>query len=113
MADADLLQRLEAQFWTEDAAFYRSHLAEDCLMVFPGMGILNREQIIEGIAGGSRWEHVTIDDLQLAHPACDVAILAYRGTAEREGERYTALVSSLYARREGRWKLIFHQQSPE
>jgi hypothetical protein len=44
----------------------------------------------------------------------DSAIVTYQATAQRTGEpEYRALMSSAYARRQGRWQLILHQQTPE
>jgi hypothetical protein len=46
-------------------------------------------------------------------PTEGTAILTYEARAVRgEGETYNALVSSAYARRNGTWKMVFHQQTP-
>ena len=43
----------------------------------------------------------------------DAAILSYEVSAERpDGEPYHAIVSSGYVRRDGEWKLAFHQHTP-
>jgi hypothetical protein len=40
-------------------------------------------------------------------------VLVYSVVAQREGlEPYSAVVSSTYVRRDGEWKLAFHQQTP-
>jgi hypothetical protein len=111
----DLLEHLvglERRFWTAGANFYRTLLAEDCVMLFGGMGIMERKQAIDGIAESGRWEDVTMEEARVTVLGDDVAVLCYRGSARREGEDYTALVSSVYARRHGEWKLALHHQSP-
>jgi hypothetical protein len=44
----------------------------------------------------------------------DVALLTYRVTArwEHKESEYPALASSIYVKRDGAWRLAFHQQSP-
>jgi len=43
----------------------------------------------------------------------DAAVVAYHVTAERTGEpEFSAIVASTFVRREDRWQLAFHQQSP-
>lgn len=116
-AIADLKRRLlalEERFWTGGVAFYEENLAADCLMVFPGAGVLTREGIIAGIARGARWRQVEMDDVRLVSLSDRAAILAYRATARREGQEgsYVALVSSAYVEQNGAWKLAFHHQSP-
>jgi hypothetical protein len=45
-------------------------------------------------------------------PTDDVALLTYHASAEAKGEPYEARVSSGYVRRNGGWKMMFHQQTP-
>ena len=49
----------------------------------------------------------------MLEPTDEVAIISYRADVTRaDGEPYSALVSSAYARRPEGWKLAFHQHSP-
>jgi hypothetical protein len=110
----DLLA-LEKQFWSGDAAFYRQNLDDECLTVFTEMaGVQTKEEVAGMVAKDSRrWQDLTIDEKGLVEPTRDVAILSYEARATRgNGERYKALVSSGYVRRNGAWKLAFHQQTP-
>jgi hypothetical protein len=53
--DKDLLFEREEQFWKGDAGFYRQHVAEDGLMVFPEpVGILNKEESMTAIEQAAR-----------------------------------------------------------
>jgi hypothetical protein len=54
---------------------------------------------------------MTVEDV--LRPGKDVAIFTYRAEATRaEGSDYRALVSSGYVNREGKWKMMFHHQTP-
>lgn len=44
------LMDLERGFWLEGADYYRQHLADDFVMLFPGVGPMQRKQAIEGIS---------------------------------------------------------------
>jgi hypothetical protein len=104
---------LERMFWVEGAAFYREWLAEECVMVFPGVGLMTRAQVIEGIDRSPRWAEVQFGDEHVIDVGPDSRILCYHATARRQGEpEYAALVSSVYVRRGDGWKLTFHQHTP-
>lgn len=105
---------LERRMWTDGAPFYRESLAPEVLMAFPGVGFLDREQTIQGVEGGQRWERVEMSDARLMELSPDVALLAYATEAARDGQDgpYRALVGSVYVRSRGAWQLAFHQQSP-
>lgn len=107
------LEQLERQFWTGGAQFYTGNLAADAVMVF-AVGVLRRERILETVAAAPRWSSVAFEDVNFVELAPNVRLLTYRARAERQDELspYTALVSSAYVHRDGRWQLAFHQQTP-
>jgi len=109
------LADLERQFWRGDAEFYRDNLTDDAVMVFPDpVGIMDRDATVAAIAGGARWQDVALEDVRVITIADDVAILVYRAVATRAGadDPYRTLASSTYVRRDGRWRLAVHQQTP-
>lgn len=108
------LLQLERGFWTEGPEYYRDHLAPDCLMALPGVGFMTREAAIRGIEGGQRWERLEVAEPQLVRLGEDAALLAYSAEAQRSGREqpYRSMVSSVYVKLEGSWRLAFHQQSP-
>lgn len=114
MSIQDELLPIERSLWTEGPDAYRRHLDDECLTAFTEMaGVWSRERIATMVADGPRWREVRIDVQGLATPTADVAILTYRANAARgEDEQYVALVSSGYVRRDGAWKMMFHQQTP-
>ncbi len=116
----DELIDLEKQGWqalsatgTTAAAFYEDVLAEKVLMLLPGGVVLDdRAQIVESMSG-QPWSRHELGGMRVFEPGPDTGVVAYGVVAAREnGPEYAALVSSLYVRRDGGWKLAFHQQTP-
>lgn len=111
------LEALERRGWealsgADGAAFYADLMADDGLMVFPRM-VLDKAQTVRAIAAESPWSEFELADIRIVHITPDAAFLTYRARARREGEaEYAAVMTSAYARREGRWRLVLHQQSP-
>jgi hypothetical protein len=93
-------------------AFYEHVLDDTVVMLLPGGFVLDdRRRIIDSMAGAP-WSSYALDDVRCAAIGGDVALVTYAAVAERDGQRYSALMSSLYVRRQGLWKLAFHQQTP-
>jgi uncharacterized protein (TIGR02246 family) len=111
------LEALERHGWealcgTDGAAFYRDVMADDGLMVFPGL-VLDKAATIGAIAAAPPWSSFELDDVREIVPTPDSAIVTYRATAQRQGEgAYQANMTSVYARRDGRWRLFLHKQTP-
>lgn len=94
------------------AAFYAEVLANDVLVLLPGgLVIDDRDQVIDSMRGAP-WNSFEIEDEQVLHLTDDSAVVAYRATARRDGDDYTALFNSTYVREDGGWKLVVHQQTP-
>lgn len=108
----DLLE-MEQQLWSGGATAYRRTLDDDCLIGFTeAVGVTSRESIAAQ-ADGNRWHDLDIELEGFLQPTDDVALLTYHATAVRENdEPYEARVSSGYVRRDGEWKMMFHQQTP-
>lgn len=115
----DELAALERQGWDAlsthgDAgrAFYDEALDEQAVMLLPGGIVLDdRAAIVESMSG-QPWSHYALEDVRTFRPASDVGVVTYGVVAGRDGQEYSALMSSLYVRREDGWKLVFHQQTP-
>jgi hypothetical protein len=109
---------VEKRLWRNDAELYHDHLTDEALLVFPETGVMTRDIAIEAIlaenAEGRRWAEVDFQEARCVQLTDDVALLTYRVTArwEHKESEYVALASSVYVKREGAWKLAFHQQSP-
>jgi hypothetical protein len=69
--------------------------------------------VAKSVTDGERWRDVQMDVEGLLAPSDNIALLTYRASAVRGAdEKYRALVSSGYVKRNGSWKLAFHQQTP-
>jgi hypothetical protein len=109
---------IERKLWSNDAVFYKNSLIEEALLVFPETGVITRGVAVDAIltenAEGRRWAEVEFDKVRSLRLADNAALLTYRVAArwEHEQSKNSALASSVYVRRDGVWKLAFHQQSP-
>ena len=110
------IEELERRGWAalsgpDGAAFYEDAMADDGLMVFPGM-VMDKATAIATIRDVEPWARFELADVRVAADP-NAALITYRATAQRAGQpEYTAVMSSVYVRRDGRWLLLLHQQSP-
>jgi uncharacterized protein (TIGR02246 family) len=108
---------IERSLWTNDAACYENNLTDDALLVFAETGAISRDIAVAAIreenAAGRQWADVEFSDIRVLQ-LDDAVMVTYRAISHW-GQRNvtdTALASSLYVQRDGRWKLAFHQQTP-
>lgn len=116
MTVQDDLYAIEEGFWLRGADHFRAHLDARCLLAFPQdgemHGVFDRETIAATATPDNRWRDLTMDDRQWLELG-EITVISYRAAVTRaDGEPYAALVSSGYVRRDGGWKLAFHQHSP-
>jgi hypothetical protein len=110
---------LERQGWkalsdTGAAAsrFYEAVLDQRVVMLLPGGMVLDDRAEIVNSMSSRPWSGYTLEDVRCFQPVPDTAIVTYGVVAQRDGEAYSALMSSVYVRREQGWKLACHQQTP-
>ena len=105
---------IEKKFWTSGEAFYRQNVDDTCLIAFTEMaGVFDKAEIAATAKDDKRWRDVEIKQKGLIEPTPNVAILSYEAHATRhDGQPYEALVSTGYVKRDGAWKMAFHQQTP-
>jgi hypothetical protein len=86
-------------------------MTEDALMAFP-FGVMDKEEALSAMASAPPWSHYELQDPRVVPLGPDSGVVTYSVTARREGqEPFSAVLSSTFVRREGEWKLAFHQQS--
>jgi hypothetical protein len=106
------LWTIEEALWLEGNDAYRSHMADECLMLFGSMGILEGAEIIATLENAPRWASVDMNDRHMAVNG-QTTVIAYQAVGRREGaDPYQALCSSTYVRQDGGWKIVQHQQTP-
>ena len=111
---ASTLLELEEAFWRAAGSRerYEEHLADDAVHVFSGWGVTERERAVSAADGAPAWDEFTIGDPQLLELADGAAALVYTARARRGDSEYVAAMTSVYGQRDGRWKLVLHQQTP-
>ena len=93
--------------------FYERVLDHTVVMLLPGGMVLDERAAIVDSMSGQPWSSYELQDMRLLQPVQDIGIVTYGVVAQRNGQQYSALMSSVYVRREdGLWKLAFHQQTP-
>jgi hypothetical protein len=108
---------IERLLWKNDPDLYRENYADDALITFAETGVIDLSFAVEAIrrenAEGRRWAEVSIDDARTLRVTDEVALLLYEATArwEHETTPIHTLCTTVYVRRDGRWKAAHHQQS--
>src|SRR5688500_11814842 len=117
MSLQDELVTIERTLWTNDRQIYDGRLDDDAVPVFPETGVMRKAAALEGIEqenrAGRRWSDVAFADVEAVAVTPDAALLTYRADArwEHESTIRSVLATSLYVRRDGEWRVAFHQQS--
>ena len=102
----------EERLWLGGAAAFEDLVGEECLMVFPGAGILERAFARAALASAPQWLSVAMTQRQMARVGRTNIVLAYRADARRDrSEPFEAFCSSTYRAGDDGWKLIQHQQT--
>jgi hypothetical protein len=116
MARASELEALERSGWDalcgpHGAAFYDEVMAEDGLMVFPGL-IMDKGATLDAIRKEPPWSTFELTDVH-STATNEVGLVTYKAVAQRSGQSpYVAMMSTVYIRRGADWRLLLHQQSP-
>ena len=111
MSVADIWEA-EELLWTGGTDAFRNRMAEGCLMVFPGMGVLKWDAVLDALSAAPRWSQVAMTERH--EEASDgVTVLAYRARGLRDGdEPYDAYCSSTWVQVGGQWRIAQHHQTP-
>ena len=114
----DELIELERAGWaslcdgTADA-FYGDVMTPDGLMVLADGSVMARDEVVAALGQAPAWASYEIDDVRVVPISEESAALVYTGTGHRDGdEPFVAIMSSVYVRRDGRWRLFLYQQTP-
>lgn len=115
----DELLALEHQGWkslcnSTGAEFYGQIMTGDGVMVLAHGQVFDRQAVIDSLNDAPPWRTYAIADVRLIALSDESAILVYTGRAYRDEEEpaFIALMSSVYTRHEGTWRLALYQQTP-
>ena len=115
----DQLLDLEHQGWkslcnSTGADFYGRTMTSDGFMVLAHGQVFDRQAVIDSLKEAPPWRTYDITDERLIALGGDQAILVYTGHAYRDGDEpaFIAVMSSVYTRQDGAWRLALYQQTP-
>lgn len=115
----DELLGLEHQGWkslcnSTGADFYGQLMTSEGVMVLAHGQVFDRQAVIDSLNEAPPWRTYEIADERLIALSEDHAILVYTGRACRDEDEpvFIALMSSVYARHDGTWRLALYQQTP-
>lgn len=115
----DELLDLEHQGWRSlcdgtGADFYGRIMTGDGVMVLAHGQVLDRQAVIDSLNEAPRWRTYDISGERLISLGEQHAVLVYTGRADRDEDEpaFSALMSSVYTRHEGSWRLALYQQTP-
>lgn len=101
------LLKMEREAWRALAspasatAFYKEHLADEVLMLFPGGIVIDsREKVIDSMQQAG-WREFTIEDEHILDLTDGSAVVAYKASATSDDRDYTALCNSTYVKQDG------------
>ncbi|MGK5173970.1 nuclear transport factor 2 family protein [Geodermatophilus sp. CPCC 205761] len=95
------------------AEFYARVLDTEVEMIFPGGARIDDRAAVLASMGGPPWESWSLEEPRVRELGPGSAVVTYGVVAHRAGaEPYSALVSSVYVRRDDGWRLAVHQQTP-
>lgn len=115
----DELLDLEHQGWkslcnSTGADYYGRIMTSDGAMVLAHGQVFGRQAVINSLNEAPPWRTYDITDERLISLGEDRAILVYTGRAYRDESEpaFIALMSSVYTRHDGNWRLALYQQTP-
>jgi Domain of unknown function (DUF4440) len=110
---------IERTLWANDAQIYHDRYSPEAILIFPGVGRIDRETAVAAIrkenAEGRAWAEVRFDDVDGRWITTDAAaLITYMATARWNyaSSASRTLCASVYVRVGGSWRVAFHQQTP-
>jgi hypothetical protein len=113
----DQLLELEERGWLalsspDPVRICQEWLAEDAVLIVPGM-IIDRATFLKALSTEQPWADHHIEEPKTVQLTNESAALVYRVTARRVGQpEFVAVITSVYVKRDDRWQLVLHQQTP-
>lgn len=111
------LLALEEEAWQalcagRGAEYFTRCLTDDALLVVPGM-VIDKPTFLSAVAKEEPWASYRIEEPRVVQLSDASAVLLYRVRATRAGQpELVGMFSSVYVRRDGAWRMAYHQQTP-
>lgn len=113
------LLALERQGWDslcagEGAGYYGHLMTPEAVMVLAHGFVLDRDAVIASLDDAPPWREYAISDERVVTVDETTAVLVYTARASRDDGRppFRALMSTLYTRVDGEWRIGLYQQTP-
>lgn len=105
---------MEVPLREQCADFYGQIMTSDGIMVLAHGQILDRQAVIDSLNDAPPWRTYDITDARPLALSDDHAILVYTGRTYRAEDEpsFIALMSDVYTRCDGAWRLALYQQTP-
>lgn len=96
-------------------AVYGELMTDDAVMVLANGQLMDRTTVVAALGQAPPWRTYEIKDARIVDLGADSAALVYTGLAYGDAPEpaFTGLMSSVYVRRDGTWRLALYQQTPE
>ena len=96
------------------AQFYGDLMTDDAIMVLANGAVMDRDAVVASLEHAPPWQSYDIEDARLVHAGAETAAIVYVGTGYRDGDQpaFVGVMSSVYVRQDGRWRLALYQQTP-
>lgn len=113
----DELISIEYSLWKNEPNIYHQTFTPEVVLIFPQVGRIGRNEAVAAIReenkAGRAWAEVNLDDAATLVLGDETVLLTYRAVARWNYEKVatTTLCSTLYVKRDGYWKVAFHQQT--
>jgi hypothetical protein len=108
---ADTLLPLERALAGGGGDEYRARLAEEAVVIVPG-AVLDRDSTVAAMDASSGWDDFAFEGVRALPIGDDAGLLTYTFEGRRGAQHYRAVLSSVYVRRDGDWRMVLHQQTP-
>jgi hypothetical protein len=95
--------------------FYGQTMTSDAVMVLANGSVMTRDEVVAALGQAPPWASYEMADVRVVPIGEDSAALVYVGTGHRDGDDppFVAVMSSIYVKRDGAWKLALYQQTPK
>jgi len=112
----ETLMEIECTMWTNDAEIYEARYLSNAVLIFPGVGRIDRVTAVNAIREdrqGHAWAEVNFEDERVLDVGPGVALLTYKAHARWNYEKRASsiLCSTLYVHPDEAWRIALHQQT--
>lgn len=93
--------------------FYGEIMTDDGIMALANGSVMTRDDVVAALGEAPPWSSFEMDEIRTIELDRDAIALVYVGTGHRDGDAapFVGVMTSIYVRREGRWRLALYQQT--